>query len=314
MDEPILLALGVAAGIVLFFLGLRRIALSDVDVENRLGQYDLPELRGPVDRRRAGIAARMDEALEGKSFADNLARDLSRANLKLTVAEFLLIQIGIGAVLFAAGWTFSLPFPVPFVLPILALLGPRWYLGYLQRKRLEAFNNQLGDTLTMLANALRSGYSLLQSMETVSRDAPQPTKEEFQRVCREVGLGLSAEEALANAVRRLNSDDFDLVVTAINVQHEVGGNLAQILDTIGHTIRERVRIKGEIKVLTAQQELSGYVISLLPIGLAGFLFLVNPSYMSALFTPGLTLVMPICAGLGIVSGFVAMKKITQIEV
>jgi tight adherence protein B len=148
----------------------------------------------------------------------------------------------------------------------------------------------------------------------VARDAPEPTKSEFQRVTREVALGLSSQEALQNLVRRINSEDFDLVVTAIAVQHEVGGNLAQILDTIGHTIRERIRIKGEIRVLTAQQQLSGYVISLLPVVLGFIIYMMNPNYMSGLFTPGIYMAMPICAGLGIVLGFVIMKKITDIEV
>jgi len=315
MDDPFLIALFVAIGVVVFFWGLRRTLLSDVDVEDRLGQYDLPELRAQRESRRtSALTASMDRALEGRTFADNLARDLSRADLRLTVAEFLMIQLMAGFFLFAVGMITGLAFPIPFLLPLAAVFVPRWVLAYLQQRRLNAFNGQLGDTLAMLANALRSGYSLLQSMDVVARDAPEPTKKEFQRIVREVSLGLSSQEALANCVARLNSDDFDLVVTAINVQHEVGGNLAQILDTIGHTIRERVRIKGEIRVLTAQQQLSGYIISLLPIGVGGFLFMLNPAYMSGLFTPGIYMLMPICAGIGIVSGFLIMKKITDIEV
>ncbi len=314
MDTPTLLALAVAAGILIFFYGLRRTLLSDVDVETRLGSYDLPELRGLRERGRHPLVNSVDEALEGRSFADNLARDLSRANLKLTVAEFLGIQVGLGLVILVVGLVAGLPFPVPLLLPVLAFVVPRWYLRYLHRRRLDAFNSQLGDTLSMLANALRSGYSLLQSMEVVARDAPEPTKEEFLRVAREVSLGLSPQEALGNVVRRMNSDDFDLVVTAINVQHEVGGNLAQILDTIGHTIRERIRIQGEIRVITAQQTLSGYVISALPLVISGILFVMNPAYMSEMFTPGPFLALPICAGTGIVLGFLIMRKITQIEV
>src|SRR5204863_7639248 len=135
-------------------------------------------------------------------------------------------------------------------------------------QRLRTFNGQLADTLMLMSNSLRAGYSLLHAMETVSREAPQPSAEEFGRVVREVGLGLGPEEALTNLHRRLPSDDLDLMVTAINVQHEVGGNLAKIFDTLAETIRERQRIHGEIQTLTAQQRMGGNVIALLPIALA----------------------------------------------
>ncbi len=117
-----------------------------------------------------------------------------------------------------------------------------------KRKRLNAFNDQLGDTITLLANSLRSGYSIVQSMETVANQLPDPMAGEFHRVTQEIGLGLHYEQALNNMLRRIPSDDLDLMITAINIQGKVGGNLAEILDTIGHTIRERVRIKGEIRV------------------------------------------------------------------
>ncbi|HET6261064.1 MAG TPA: type II secretion system F family protein, partial [Chloroflexia bacterium] len=146
--------------------------------------------------------------------------------------------------------------------------GIDWYVKFRISKRLKDFNAQLGDTISLMANSLRSGYSLLQSMELVSREAPDPIGAEFKRVVREVGLGLSAQDSLNNLLRRMPSDDLDLLITAINIQYEVGGNLAQILDTISHTIRERVRIKGEISVLTAQGRMSGYLITALP-GLIG---------------------------------------------
>jgi tight adherence protein B len=150
-------------------------------------------------------------------------------------------------------------------------------------------------------------------MEMVSREVRDPMGGEFRRVVREVGLGISHEEAMANLLRRVPSDDLDLLVTAINIQHEVGGNLAQILTIIGHTIRERVRIKGEIAVLTAQQSISGYVITALPVGLGLFIFMINPGYIVEMFRwPYIC--MPIGAAIMIVIGFFVMKKITAIEV
>jgi tight adherence protein B len=180
-------------------------------------------------------------------------------------------------------------------------------------RRRKAFVNQLGDTITMMANSLRAGYSLLQTMELVARESPSPMAEEFGRVVREVGLGVSSYEALDNLLRRVPSEDLDLLVSAIKIQHEVGGNLGQILDVIGETIRERVRIQGEIRTLTAQQSLSGYVISALPILLGLGLFLMNPEYMTQMFAWPYVC-MPIGALVLEVVGFLAMRKIVAIEV
>jgi tight adherence protein B len=164
-----------------------------------------------------------------------------------------------------------------------------------------------------MANSLRAGYSLLQTMELIARESPAPMSNEFGRVVREVGLGISTHQALDNLYRRVPSEDLDLFITAIKIQSEVGGNLGQILDVIGETIRERVRIQGEIKTLTAQQSISGYVISGLPIALGCVLFIVNPGYMSVLLVwPWICL--PLIAVGFEVLGFIAMKKIVAIEV
>ena len=140
-----------------------------------------------------------------------------------------------------------------------------------------------------------------------------PISEEFRRVVREVGLGVPLQDALDHLLERIPSEDLDLLVTAIAINHEVGGNLAQILEIIGETIRERVRIKGEIRVLTAQQSLSGYIISLLPVGLAILIFLLNPSYLLSLLRwPWIC--MPIGAVICMVLGFMVMRRIVAIEV
>jgi tight adherence protein B len=179
--------------------------------------------------------------------------------------------------------------------------------------RVKKFNGQLGDTISLMSNSLRSGYSLLQSMELVAREAPVPMSQEFMRVVHEVGLGISYQDAMSNLLRRVPSEDLDLLITAINIQHEVGGNLSQILDTIGHTIRERVRIKGEISVLTAQGQMSGYVITFIPVVLGFVLYMINPTYMKGIFVwPWIC--MPIGAAVLVVIGFFAMQKIVSIEV
>jgi tight adherence protein B len=212
----------------------------------------------------------------------------------------------------------------PLFLLLGALLGfflPRLWLGRRKSGRLNAFNKQLPDTITLLANALRAGSSFLQAIELVVRESRPPISTEFSRVIREVNLGLPFEQALENMVRRVRSDDLELMATAISIQHTVGGNLAEILDSIAYTIRERIRIKGEIKTLTAQQRLSGYVVGFLPIGLAGFLFVAAPNFMNAMFlNPPEVLGLPagvvilIFGGFMMFIGFMLIRRIVDIEV
>jgi len=195
---------------------------------------------------------------------------------------------------------------------------PDMYVKSRAKSRVRRFNNALADTIAMLASSLRSGYSLLQSMDLVSKEGHGPVASEFRRVVQEVGLGLSTEAALANLLRRVPSDDLDLMITAVNIQHEVGGNLAQILESIAHTIRERVRIKGEIRTLTAQGRISGYVITALPVGLAIFLTVINPGYMAPMFTfgfpPKAWCCLPVTSGSMIIMGYFAIMKIVDIDV
>lgn len=318
----ILIALVVPIALVLVVAGLRRRPTSTDEVLERMGRYATREdfLSVGDDRHEPNrVAQSLEQMVKGGSMAQRIAALLARADVKMTVGEFLLLRM------ISAGGGFALGFlVVARVAPALGvLLGmvvgfvgyvvPGVYLSFRAKRRVKRFIGQLGDTITLMANSLRAGYSLLQTMEMVSRETKDPMGGEFRRVVREVGLGISHEEAMANLLRRVPSDDLDLLVTAINIQHEVGGNLAQILTIIGHTIRERVRIKGEIAVLTAQQSISGYVITFLPIGLGLFIFLINPSYMMEIFRwPYIC--MPIGAAIMVTAGFFAMKKITAIEV
>lgn len=266
------------------------------------------------------VAQRVDNAVQGKSFADSIAALMARADIRMTVGEFLIVRAGSAAFAFLLGFLIGRGVTAPFigllvgcVVGLLGWMAPHWYISLRAGRRMNAFVNQLGDTITLMSNSLRAGYSLLQTMELIARESPPPMSQEFRRVVQEVGLGISAQEAMAHLLRRVPSEDLDLMVTAINIQHEVGGNLAQILDVIGETIRERVRIKGEIRVLTAQQSISGYIISGLPIALAGFLIFINPQYeMGMLHFPWIC--MPIGGLLLIGAGFLVMRKITNIEV
>ncbi len=256
----------------------------------------------------------MDKVLSRRGFAAKISDRLAQANLRLTVTEYIIINILSVVGGFLLGNLIFGSWVLAVFAGIFGYFAPRIYIGFAKRRRLNRFNDQLSDTINLLVNGLRSGYSMLQAMETVAKELPPPMNEEFRRVVQEVSLGLSSEQALNNMLRRIPSDDLDLMITAINVQHEVGGNLAEILDIFSYTIRERVRIQGEIRVLTAQGMLSGYVISFLPIGLALIMFLMNRDYMLGLFRHICGLIMVGVALFGIIIGFIAIQKIVRIEV
>lgn len=271
--------------------------------------------------------ASLNRAVEGRDFWANIARDIARADLHLKPSEFLTIWAGsiVGVPIFMFLLSVFLP---ALRSPIALLLGivigffiPRFWLARRRNGRLGAFNKQLPDTITLVANALRAGSSFLQAIELVVRETRPPISIEFARVIREVNLGLPFDQALENMVRRVRSDDLELMATAIAIQHQVGGNLAEILDSIAYTIRERIRIKGEIRTLTAQQRLSGYVVAGLPIGLAAFLFVAAPGFMEPMFDARASLV-GLPAGVIILAvggfmmflGFMAIRRIVDIEV
>ncbi|MBN1135673.1 MAG: type II secretion system F family protein [Anaerolineae bacterium] len=317
--SPVSAAVGAALAVLLIFIGISSARRSsDQIIEERL---DLYSGRGgpegtdatPRKKRRSAMDG-LDEAMVRRGFAANLRTDLARADIKLRVAEFMGVTV-LSAILFIL--LGRLLFGSPLLAMLAGVIGffvPRFYVGMRKGKRLNAFNDQLGDTITLLANSLRSGYSIVQSMDTVANQLPDPMASEFHRITQEIGLGLHYEQALNNMLRRMPSDDLDLMITAINIQGKVGGNLAEILDTIGHTIRERVRIKGEIRVLTAQQMISGYVLSFLPVGLGLVLYMINHTYMMNLFSDPCGWIMVGVAVIMIFSGFMIIRKIVNIEV
>jgi len=288
-------------------------------VEQRLGRY-LDEDEAVADKESEGsaIVDWVNKRAEKTSWGDRVARDLARADLKLKVSEYLalfFISTFLGALVlgFIGG-----RHPVSFLIgAVVGVFIPRFYVKRQQRQRLGKFNDQLGDMLNLMVNGLRAGYSTMQAMEAVSKELPTPISDEFRRVVQEMQLGVPMETALENLLRRIPSDDLDFVVTAINVQREVGGNLSEILDSISFTIRERVRIKGEIRVMTAQVRASGTLLSFVPIGLAVILWFMNRSYIMSFFDGPA----PWCGWAAIAliivmitSGYFIMMKIADIEV
>ena len=318
------LPIGAFIGILFFFIGISSmLGGGGTSVEERMARYaggTQPQAEGKKKKERRSARkdvvdpfATLSSDVADKRLATRVQRDLARANLKLRVAEYYYIRIGAALIL---GLLLGvLRDPLSGVIGvILGYFIPRIYVGRRIGGRLSAFNKQLADTITLLSNSLRAGSSFLQSIELVSRETPAPMGEEMGRVVREVNLGLGMEEALNNLVRRIKSDDLDLMVTAIGVQQQVGGNLAEILDTIAFTIRERVRIKGEINTLTAQGRMSGYLVAFLPIGIAVTLNFINPAFMQPLFTQLLGQILLGVGGVMMVIGFFMIQKIVDIKV
>lgn len=319
---------GVFIGLLLTFFGLSSVlGGGSQSVEARMARYAGPNAgqaaveaaekkrKGKKKKERKEIDpfATLSADVEDKRFATKVARDLARANLKLRVAEYYYIRIGTSLALGVLLFVFR--DPVSGIIGfILGYMLPRFWIGRRIGGRLKSFNKQLPDTIVLLSNSLRAGSSFLQSIELVSREGAPPMSEEMGRVVREVNLGLGMEEALNNLVRRIRSDDLDLMVTAIGIQQQVGGNLAEILDTIAFTIRERVRIKGEINTLTAQGRVSGYLVAFLPIALGAALNAINPAFMQPLFTQTIGRILIGVGAVMMTIGFLAIRKITDIKV
>ncbi|MBI3175002.1 MAG: type II secretion system F family protein [Chloroflexi bacterium] len=290
-------------------------------LDQRLGQY-LGDDKGKRVEENYGrgdspLTEWVTRRVERTSFGDNIARELARADVRLKVAEYFALIvisiIGTGAI----AWLLGSQQPISFLMGAVAgFFFPRMYINRQKTRRLKRFNEQLPDMINLMVNGLRAGYSTMQAMEAVSKEMPAPICDEFRRVVQEMQLGIPMEVSLDNLLRRIPSQDLDFMVTAINVQREVGGNLSEILDTISFTIRERIRIKGDIQTLTAQVRTSGTVLSLIPVFLTLILWFINPGYLMSLQGGGVGCVIGVIVSVIflIVLGYVIMMKIADIEV
>jgi tight adherence protein B len=328
MSNPLLIILIVGAGFTLLLVIVGIVITSRSErtlVEERLGRYldeeQIEEKKGEKPKATP-IGDWLNRRLEKSSFGEGIARELARADLKVKPGEYIaarvIVAMGGGFLM----WYFNrsaglLMYVFIIVGLIIGYMLPKYWVGRQQSKRLIKFNEQLADMLNLVVNGLRAGYSTLQALEAVSKEMPSPISDEFRRVVQEVQLGLGVEPALENLLRRIPSEDLDLVITAMNVQREVGGNLAEILDTISYTIRERVKIKGEIRVLTSQVMLSGKFLAMMPIFIAAILWFLNRDYMMQFFNPE-TRIAGIVAltigGLMVLAGYFVMTNIANIEV
>jgi tight adherence protein B len=304
-------ALGLGAVVSGFIVSRRS---GDGLIEERLGLVE-PSGAGEAEEERAApLTDALDRALAERGLGANLATQLARADLKLTVGEFVALTVISVVMAGAVAHLWRGDVLITAVASLAGFFAPRTYVGLRRSRRLRSFNQQLGDTINLMVNSIRAGYSILQAMRAVSEEMGPPASDEFGRVVQEVQLGIPLEDALHHMLRRVPSEDLDMMITAINVQREVGGNLAEVLESISYTIRERIRIKGEIRALTAQSRISGYMVAAVPVLLAGVIYLINPEFMGLLFQHICGHIMIGVAVVGIGAGFFVISKVVDIDV
>ena len=326
MSTTIILAILGGFALIFLVVGLIFSATEERQlVENRLGKYldsqGSLQIAAPpkVDRSKL-LTEQLTDLATRFAWGQVIARDLARADLKLKVAEYVAVLVmAMGGVGFLAYWFGGRNIFVGAAGFVAGYFLPGWYVNRQKNVRLSKFDQQLGDMLNLMVNGLRAGYSTMQALEAVSRELPSPISDEFRRVVQEMQLGIAMDKALDNLFRRIPSPDLDLIITAMNVQREVGGNLSEILDTISHTIRERVRLKGEIRVLTSQVMMSGKFLAVMPIFLSVGLYFLNRDYMMNFFKPDLPVPFLgyILLGFGgalIAVGYFVMTKIADIQI
>jgi tight adherence protein B len=317
-----LAALGIGAAIGLFIFIL--FGRSGDDAGNvfrrRLEAYGR---RGAAEEKRSIFeripllrlfSQRAEEEVRRRGLLSGVNSALEQANIPLSAGEAVAGGFGLSAVIGVLAALFTgnpIMGGVFFAGGILIVIGLLNFLGGREKRR---FENQLPDTLTLISTSLRAGYSLLQAVEAVASEAPNPTAREFGRAIVEARLGRQVVAALQGITTRTQSKDFEWAVMAIEIQREVGGNLAEVLQTVSETMRQRNRLKGEIRALTAEGRISAIVLGILPFAMGGFLFATNPDYIGTLFTTTFGIVACIAGGLLMLAGGVWLRKIVNIEV
>lgn len=307
----LLIPLLIMVAVFFIFAAIYRWMRESSDLDRRLsaslGTEDI-ELR-----RRKALSQQVNKKLGRLSMAARLEQKLNAADIKVSAAEFLMIRFGLVAVLFLLGWVISGYAVGGMLLCIFGWLGPGYYLNFYQAKRTRDFANQLPDMLNMLVGSLRAGYGLLHACNVVKDEMPNPLSAEFDRMIKEVSLGFSITAALNNMAERMDDEDLSLIVTSIHVQNEVGGSLADVLATIAETIRERIKLKGQIRVMTAQQRATGWMLTALPFGTGTLIMMINPEYMMEMFKPGWPIFIPIGAAVMVVIGNITMQMVMKID-
>jgi tight adherence protein B len=290
-----------------------------VDIVKRVRKFsreeDTESTENPQQKKKSllGFFSVVFRVFTPQKMLDSIEADLIQADIPLKPEEMTVIYLASAFIPAGIAVLVLQNVTLAIMLAPVGVFTPLLFLRSAKNRRLKKFNDQLGDALGIMANSLRAGFSILQTMDSLSKELAPPISTEFGRALKEMRLGTPTEEALRNMADRIQSEDLELIVTAINIQRQVGGNLAQILDNIATTINERVRIKGEIKTLTAQGRISGMIVALLPVFLAGVIALMNPSYISLLFTHPVGLLLVGGAVVSETVGILLIRKIVNVE-
>lgn len=216
---------------------------------------------------------------------------INKSDVTLEIEEFIILRLGLGAlgaIIFGLVYISNGFTPNEVLMCVIMMIAfsyiPVFNLRIKKNKRNKMFSDQLGDAIGIFSNSIKAGYSFLQAVNSVSREMPYPVSKEFGLLLKEMSLGIDSDQALKNMTSRIESDDLELMITAILIQRETGGNLSEILDNISDTIRERIKIKGEVRTLTAQGKMSGIIVGIIPLVLGVVIYFLNKEYMMTLFT------------------------------
>lgn len=291
-------------------------------VDRRVNRYIVRiKKRGPSqavtrEQQRVALFAELDRRWQSRTFFKSLQNDIQASALDVSATEFVLLQLGLGILLSVPLLFVFPPFgllatPVTFVAGVYIALAILRYMG---KRRIAKFEDQLPDNLAILAGSVRGGFSLFQALQLIANEAAEPSKTEFLKITQEISLGNPMNVALEGLATRIPTEDVDILVTAISMQQSTGGNLTHVLDIVASTIRERQRVKRDIKALTAQQRFSAVLLSALPFVLGVVLFIISPKYVSHLFEPTWVLCMPIGALILSIVGFFVMRRMADIDV
>ncbi len=312
MNVLLIITICVTIAVFLLLMGIHRWLQWSGEVQKQLAGV-MPSTAVNASAGKA-FAGKVNKRIGRLSFAERTEKLLVAADSNLNVAEFLIIRLGAASAGLVLGALISGQLIGGILLAVIGWIIPGLWLRRKETQRAKAFAEQLPDMLNLLVGSLRAGYGLLHACNVVRQEMPAPLSDEFARVVKETSLGYSLDEALDHMTERVHNEDFELVVTAIHVQNEVGGSLADVLDSITATIRERIKLNGEIRVMTSQQRLTGWILSALPLLVGTALTLMNPDYMSELFKPGWQLLIPITAVGMIILGNLTMRWVMKVDI
>lgn len=279
-------------------------------MQDRLNDALRAEEQASISEKRMSA---VNEKIGRFSVVARTEQQLVAADSKLTPSEYFMIRVGCAVLAFVIGRLVSGYLIGGLLLSVFGWLAPMFYIKRQKSKRAQAFEEQLPDMLSLIVGSLRAGYGLLQACKLVQKEMPEPISTEFARVVKETSLGVSLDDALDHLAARIQNDNLKMIVTSIHIQNEVGGSLAEVLEVVSNTIRERIKLQGEIRVMTTSQRFTGWILSGLPFVMGTVLMMLNPEYMMEIFKPGPILAVPIGACILMIMGNIVMNQLMKID-